>query len=248
MDTRRQILLNKLEEAAASAAPERLAPDCKAICFQVLYGLRWELQIGAACSMLQRYLPIFEKKQPGVSWPRRLLEDVVGWARTEGTILDPPDGADSADLRYALSFATLLTALSFKDEPVCLAADACGTVDTAAFVRARNVWLADDPDAARIEREEDAYYAIEEELRPGEPPPSFRELESLAHSPYHNVAFIAVYRREWRAVAAWLRTEAVWQSPEPEDLDAMMEGLKRWQSIELMPAGPTLAGLDYPLA
>lgn len=245
MDDRRKILLSKLEEAAATAAPERLEADGKVICFQILYGLPREFQIRAACFMMQRYLPIFEEKMPGVSWPRRLLEDVDEWARTELGVPESPDGADAADLGYALTFACLLTANSYRDEPVCLTAETCGILEDAASTRARHVWLADDPEAARLKREVRAYFVMmANDLEPDEPTALFDELESPAHSPYHNAAYIAVYRREWGIIASWLRAEAVWQYPEPEDLDAMMEGLKRWQAIHLYNhAGPTLAGL-----
>lgn len=62
MNTRRQDLLKKLEGAAASTPALRLYDECSAICFQIMYGLPWELQIRAACSMCERYLPIFEAK------------------------------------------------------------------------------------------------------------------------------------------------------------------------------------------
>ena len=71
------------------------------------------------------------------------------------------------------------------------------------------------------------------------------DLESPAHNPFHNVAFIAVYRREWATVAAWLHAETVWQYPEP-DMEAMMRGLARWQARDFWPLGPERAELGYP--
>jgi hypothetical protein len=237
METRRQDLLNRLEEAAATAAPECLAADCKAICFQILFGLPPELQIRAAGCMLQRYLPIFEKKQPSLTWARRILEDPDGWdGQWSGMIPDHPEGADSADMDYWGGFGSLNRARRFKDDPVRLAANACCTVADVAQARARNVWLADDPEAARIEREEDAFWVLHQEYRPDapdpDPPALFKELESPAHGRYYNAAFIAVYRREWIHVVEWLRAEEVWKYPEPDDLDAMKHGLKRWEECE----------------
>jgi len=238
MDARRQNLLKNLEEAAASAAPTRLSEECSAICFQAMYGLPWELQIRAACSMCERYLPIFETKWPGVTWPRVLLGDVEGWHRVKGRgTPDTPDEADSADGAYLFCFDFLLCAYHHKDDQMSLTAGACGAMGYAAYARADHVWLADDPVAVRIEKEKDAYYRIEEEHRPPEPP-SFDDLWKPEHSPYHNVAFMAVHRREWAHVAAWLRAEAVWQFPEPKDLDAMMQGLRQWEAHQFLPMGP----------
>jgi hypothetical protein len=252
MTTRRQELLDKLEAAAATAAPECLTADCRATCFQILYGLPLELQIRAASSMLQRYLSIFEKKQPSLTWARGMLEDPDGWAGKvwSGVTPDYPEGADSADTDYWSGFSSLLHARVEKDDPARLAANACCAIADVAEARARNVWLADDPEAARIEREEDAFWALHQEYRPDAPPPDppalFKELESPAHGRYYNVAFIAVYRREWGVVAAWLRSEAVWQYPEPDDLDAMMQALARWQSEPLFPIAHTWEEDGYP--
>jgi hypothetical protein len=77
--------------------------------------------------------------------------------------------------------------------------------------------------------------------RPPEPP-SFDLLWKPEHNAYDNVAFIAVYRREWQRIAAWLRAEAVWEYPEPDDMDAMMRGLRRWEAHEFYPMGPERTG------
>ena len=251
MDTRRQDLLNTLEEAAATAMPERLADECRAICFQILYRLPPELQIRAASSMLERYLAIFEKKQPSLTWARRILEDTDGWnGKWSHEWPDAPEGADSADTDYWGAFGPFFRARKYKDDPVRLAANVCCTMADVAQARARNVWLADDPEAARIQREEDAFWAIDQELPadapPANPPAYFKELENPAHGRYYNAAFIAVYRREWGVVAEWLRAEAVWQYPEPEDLDAMMQALADWRARDFRSMGATWEELGYP--
>jgi hypothetical protein len=93
MDTRRRDLLKKLEEAAASVPAKGSSHDCGAICFQVMYGLPWELQLRAAGFMMERYLPIFEVKHPGVTWTRQIIEDIEGWHRVKGVATpDTPEG------------------------------------------------------------------------------------------------------------------------------------------------------------
>jgi hypothetical protein len=250
METRRQELLRKLEEAAATAVPDRRAADCKAICFQILYGLPLELQIRAAGCMLLRYLPIFEMKQPSFTWAREFLDDPDGWlGRWSREWPDDPNDADSADKQYLGAFVPFHYARKFKGDPVRLTANVCCSMADVANARARNVWLADDPEAARIEREEEAYYAAWREIpgdAPPDPPAVCKELETPAHGRYFNAAFIAVYRREWSHVAKWLGTEAVWQYPELQDLDAMMRALAHWQSRNFDSLGATSEDLGYP--
>ena len=53
MDTRRQALLKRLEETAASVPALNLS-NCGDICFQIMYGLPWEVQMRAARYMIER--------------------------------------------------------------------------------------------------------------------------------------------------------------------------------------------------
>lgn len=251
METRRETLLKQLDEVAATAMPERMADECRAICFQILYALPSDLQLRATGYMLRRYLPIFETKHPSLTWPRQVLENADRWyGRWSQERPEYPEGADPADRHYWGAFDPFINVCRYKDDPVRLAANASDTLADVAQARARNVWLADDPEAARIEREEDAFWALHQEYRPDapppDPPPHFKELESPAHGRYYNAAFIAVYRREWIHVAEWLRAEAVWQYPEPEDIDAMMQALATWRARDFLPMGATWEELGYP--
>lgn len=251
MTSRRHELLDRLETAAATMPVEGLTNDCRAICFQILYRLPPDLQIQVASSMLRRYLPIFEQKQPSLTWPRQVLEGPDRWyGRWSQEWPEYLEGIDPADRHYWGAFDPFINACRYKDDPVRLAANACDTLADVAQARARNVWLADDPEAARIKREEDAFWTLHQEYQPDapdpDPPALFKELESPAHGRYYNAAFIAVYRREWGVVASWLRAEAVWQYPEPEDMDAMMQALAGWQARDFLPMGATWEELGYP--
>ena len=232
MDERRKDLLNRLE-AAADKTP-RVPEDFLSLCFQILYGLPSDLQFRAAFHMYERYLPIHEKKWPGVTWPRKVLEDLDAWFRAEGEATpDEPDDIDSADLGYQASFTDLLCAYRYRDDPACLTGGLCRTMLAMIHVRAENVFVADDPVAAQLWKEDRAWWitwgSTEEEQRPPQPE-SFDQLWQPEHNPGENVAFKAVYRREWLHVVEWLRAEAVWKYPEPDCLDAMMRGLKRWEA------------------
>jgi hypothetical protein len=228
MEDRRKDLLTRLE-AAAEKTP-RVPEDFLSLCFQIMYGLPAELQLRAVVHMCDRYLPIYENKLPGSTWPRQLLGDLDAWFRAhEEATPEGPDEIDSADLGYQAGFTDLLCAYRYRDDPACLTGGLCSTMLAVIHVRAENVFLADDPVAARLRREHRAWESIEEEHRPPEPE-SFHQLWQPEHNPGKNVAFIAVYRREWLHVAEWLRGEAVWKYPEPDDMDAMMRGLKRWEA------------------
>lgn len=250
MENRRHNLLNQLE---AAAAKEPFVPeDFTSISFQIMYGLPTEFQLRAALHMCARYLPIFETKWPDVTWCRQLIGDLDAWHRAEGEALPAvPDEADSAETSYYFSFVYLLCGYHDKDDPVVLSAGVCGTIFRTVCARAINVYLADDAIAARIGKEKDAFYRMkddyyrnedgtyreDEEDGPQEPK-HFYDLWNPEHQRHLNVAYDAVYRREWRHVVNWLRAEEVWQYPEPDDLDAMMRGLKRWENHEFYPMGP----------
>jgi hypothetical protein len=258
MENRRQDLLNQLE--AATKKPVRTDDDLvslnhefHSLGFQILYGLPEELQFRAAFHSCERYLPIFEKKQPGSTWVRQLLGDIDAWHRAEGDATpDGPDESDSADTHYHCGFTDLLVGYRYRDHPACLTAGVCGMIIHVVWARAGNVFLADDAIAARIEQEEDAFrrmkdayyltedgtYRDEEEDGPREPK-YFHDLLKPEHSAFDNVAFQAVYCRECLHVVEWLRAEEVWKYPEPNDLDAMRHGLKRWEECECTFLTPT---------
>ena len=236
MENRRKELLRQLEEAAGKTP--RVPEDFLSLSYQILYGLPSELQFRAAVHMLERYLPIYEAKWPGVTWPRQVLGDIGAWFRANGEATpDEPDDIDSADLGFEARFIDLLYGYRHRDYPASLAAGMCCTMLGMIHARAKNVFLADDPVANRLEKEHRAWCLIEEELRPPEPD-HFDQLWRPEHSHFDNVAFDAVYRREWLHVVEWLRAEAVWQYPEPDDMDVMMRELKHWESRQFIPMGP----------
>ena len=241
MDNRRKELLNQLE--AAAKKPVRTDDDLvslndafHSLGFQIMYGLPQELQFRAAFHMCERYLPIFEKKQPSSTWVRQLLGDIDAWHRAEGDATpDAPDDSDSADAHYHSGFTDLLVGYRYRDHPACLAAGVCGMIIHVVWARARNVFLADDPVVIRFEKEDRAWWDtwgdVDESLWPPQPESMF-QMYRTEHSAFDNVAYQAVYCRECLHVVEWLRAEEVWKYPEPDDLDAMMHGLKRWEECE----------------
>lgn len=241
MDDRRRDLLNRLEVAAKKPVCTdddlvSLNDDFFSLGFQILYGLPEELQFRAAFHMCERYLPIFEKKQPGSTWVRQLLGDIAEWHRVEGDATpDAPDEADSADAHYHSGFTDLLVGYRFRDHPACLAAGVCGMILSVVWARARNVFLADDPIVIQFEKEDrswwDTWGDVDESLWPPQPESMF-QMYKPEHLPLNNVAFQAVYCRECLHVVEWLRAEEVWKYPEPNDLNAMRHGLKRWEDCE----------------
>lgn len=257
MDTRRHDLLNRLEAAAKRTVTTHedlvsLNDAFHSLSFQILYGLPEELQFRAAFHMCERYLPIFEKKQPRSTWARQLLGNLDAWFHAErDSTPEIPDDSDSADTSYQYGFTNLLVGYHYRDDAACLTAGVCGMILHVVNARAQNVFLADNPIAARVEQEKAAYhrmkdahhrnedgtYRDDEEDYPPEPDYS-NDLLKSEHSASDNVAFLAVFCRECLHVADWLRAEEVWKYPEPEDLEAMMRGLERWEEGECTPMLP----------
>lgn len=230
MDNRRQALLSQLEAVADKMPP--MVEELSALCFQIMYGLPTELQLRAAVHMCERYLPIYEAKVPGSTWPRQLLGDLDAWVRTEGEATpEGPDDIDSADGGFQAGFTDLLGAYRYRDDPECLTSGTCSAIHGAIDARAKNVFLADDPIVIQFEKEYDAWWStwggVEEEHWPPQPE-SFSLSAQPEHNPSKNAAYQAVYRREWLYLVGWLRAEAVWRYPEPDDLNAITRALERW--------------------
>lgn len=200
-----------------------------------------------------------EKKWPDVTWPRTILADLDAWFRAEGEATpDEPADIDVADLMYEAHFTDLLCAYRYRNDPVCLTAGTCAMILGVIHARARNVFLADNPVADRLNKEKRAYdrikdahhrnedgsYSEDEADYPPEPA-YFSDLWKPEHRSRDNVAFQAVFRREWFHVAEWLHAQVVWNYPEPDDLDTMMRGLKRWEDAWCYSLGPERADGEF---
>lgn len=234
MSIRRRELLQRLTETIAGAATSSALGDCAALCFQVMYGLPWEVQLGIARFMGEHYLPILEAKQPSVRWARALIEDVPGWYAAQGrAVPDEPESLDSADAAYMFYVASILYAYQFRSNQGSLTAACCCAITHVVHARALNVWVADDPEGVLLQDK------IMELGRTGEPYPesgpfAAGRLFAPEHQPHNNVAYVAVARREWTRVSQRLSGETVVEPPEPDDIGAVARALERWRDHEFL--------------
>ena len=187
---------------------------CSELYFRITYGLPAPLQTSLASLAINAYLPIFERKWPTQKWPRQLLEDVEQWVKEHGRqVPDEPDDADPADAPFLFSLDGILLAASYPDAPFTVTSACAAAVDSAINARQTNVWMADDPEAVEMWRNQE--YLI-------------------GRSVTDNAAAIAVQEREWRRVAAWLEEREVWNEPSEIDESETEEALARWIEIEML--------------
>lgn len=182
--------------------------------FRLLYGLPIKIQIGIACFMMYRYLPIFEKNQPEITWPRQLLKNVAKWVEeNERCIPDYGTFQFPADSAFRSSFDGLLDAYYYRTNPYKLTSGCIYAIQFAINARRSNVWAADDPEAVEIDKS-----ALDN-------PEIYLAPERL---PSRNVAAIAVVQREWQEVAKWLINEQIWTYTDTVNLEDMEQKLEYW--------------------
>ena len=200
MSSSRQQRLLEFREAILAGKRD----EADSLLFRVLYSLPAELQIGLARDTTARFLPIFHANHPNVTWPKTVLDDLHAYySENEQALYDEPENSFGGDMSFNYALYALLRALSHAEKgnlpqvtPAC-----CTALIWAVSARARNVWHADDPAAVR---------AFEE-----------RDREALAgRSMHHNVAALAVKKREWLLVADWLEEHQVGDYPETDEVGA----------------------------
>jgi hypothetical protein len=189
--TRRAALIDRMEVEA-----RRADRSVSTTCFEILCGLPFDTQIAAAVAPMKRFLPLYERMQPGTAEPRRALDDPAAWLAANGRASplehDPAPLAESA---FAMAFDGLLIALAYGADAYSLTSGCSYAIRMAVVARADAVWMADEPSVI--------------ELFEAEAPPH------AVPSPFDNVAWTAVSAREWGLVASWLRRPEVVSGAEP---------------------------------
>lgn len=186
---------------------------CSELCFKVLYGLPADLQIELCCFMMTRYLPIFESKYSKESWPRKILNDVWGWAEKKGGYIpEMKHDLNSADSSFVYSFDALLLACSFREKKGLLTSSSVCAISSAIDARSDNVWIADDPEAAIL-------------WESGYIEPKRTVLE--------NLPAISVEVREWDIVLNWLKEKEVCTYKDEVDIYKMNQVLEYWKEGEM---------------
>jgi hypothetical protein len=210
----RKALFDELEAEIRSGRFAR----CVELCFRVLWALPAERQIESARRMLWRYLPIFEAKWPSQTAARRLLSDVGRWLTQEGYVrLDENDRFDPADVEFVYGVDALLGAAANPSQAPTLTSACVGALVGAIEARARNVWVADDPEGHAAYRRNMAA-AEAASTAPSEPDETVEPVGSRA-----------VEAREWHALLDMWRSEAIWKFPEVVDHEALARALAAWQ-------------------
>lgn len=195
------------------AAHQHNWEQCYEAAFLLLYETPAELQIKWAGHFVSRYLPIYEKNWPEITWPRELVADIAGWVQKFGRHV--PEGASSDEPAVASfegCFDALVLAQTHRDKPFTLATACVCAVGSYVQARRANVWAADDPQAVRMWRE--GQYA------PG-------------RWVHQNVAATAVAVREWHDAAQWLKNAGITTYPEIANSQDADQLLAYWKAREM---------------
>ncbi len=209
-------------EALVHAIEAQEPWECSKACFRIVYELPAELQLELACFMVVRYLPIFERRYPEYSWPRRVVKDLSIYDTDE--IFEGPHEAGSpgaeevsqADKTFLHCFNGLGLAYScFKKNIPRLTHLCMATIRTAIQAHGENVWQADQPEDSAIVLKQMIVGGFAQPMR----------------KPQENVAYRAVEKREWIEVFEWLARKEVENSPVNSHEHDLQKALDAWDDV-----------------
>lgn len=208
MERRRRLIESLLQRKT-----EHDVQGCCEITFRILYGLSADKQLSLTQFAIQRYLPIFQRKWPAITWPAQLLTDADAWLSSHGrSVPSEPDNPNPADSAFIFSFDALILAASYPNDQLTLTSSCMAGVCSAINAMQCNVWIADDPEGVEMWMQQ-GYF-------PG-------------RSVGENRAAIAVTEREWEEIVNWLIHEEVWRHPDEFPVEEIESALVRWKEYEM---------------
>ncbi len=216
-------LQERLEALARLIKTHKWEERPKKACFRVVYELPAELQLELTCFMVARYLPIFEQRYPECPWPRRIIDDLSITDNYEYEEVEMPDddgrpGANDvtpADRTFIHCFNGLSFAYyDLKNNRSVITQLCMATVCSAIEARAKNVWQADQPEESAI---------VLKRMN------SYDGAIGLPYvTPWENVAYQAVEKRECTELLAWLVRKGVANYPVCSDGKDLQKALDGW--------------------
>jgi hypothetical protein len=189
---------------------------CPELVYRILYGVPSAVVLPIAAEQIARMLPHFEKRWPGVTWPREIIEDPKRWIAHSGrSIPDSPERDTVAEARFVFSLDALLLAAAYPDDKSVLTSScACAIreiVSVGVELRAGESAFGEDV----VEECEGCGAASKE--KPARGPESPIE---YAHS------------REWQTVLDSLLARKLQDWPGPESPEHMEADLEAWEDHE----------------
>jgi len=95
---------------------ERRWNACPHFLYRVLYGIPATQVLPLTVEAVQRYVPFFEDRWQGVTWPREILSNPQKWIKQFGRELpEEPQTERISDARFKFSLDALLLALRLTD-------------------------------------------------------------------------------------------------------------------------------------
>ncbi|MFA6011875.1 MAG: hypothetical protein WC799_17925 [Desulfobacteraceae bacterium] len=186
---------------------------CLETCFKILYGLPYYLQIELCCYIINRYLPIFENRNPKIKWPHNILINIGLYFDQNGkNIPHQEEGLCLSDSLFIFCFNALLLAYCYRDNTEILTSSSSCAINASIQAMSYNAWIDDDPEALKMW--EDGTIQIERMM-------------------YSNSAFKDVCKKEWNAVMNWLLEKKVMDYPDEVDVNKMDQFIKYWKEGEL---------------
>jgi hypothetical protein len=205
-----------LDELAAAASEGR-RDDCASLSFELLYGRPADFQLRAACFPVRRYLDDFLRRHPEAAWVAELVADVPAWVERNGRALaDEELEAGPGDAAFLRALDGLLLGWTYRNDAATATSSFVYAITAAIMARQAAVWQESDPEAVTL----------------------WREGRGVAGRSATDVEpAVDAGKREWLALAEWLRQHDPALGDRVADDPERARALDRWRDAEwsLMP-------------
>jgi hypothetical protein len=216
----------------SAAIAERRWNACPRLLYRVLYGLPATDLLPLTGEAIQRYVPFFEGRWPGVTWPREIISNPQKWIERFGRALpDEPQTERISDARFIFSLDALLLAWSHPtDVSILTSSCACGIREAVGAI-VQETAGAEDMNAGAQECEG---CATPQKSRTQPPDPE---------SP---IEF--AYSREWQNILDMLIARNVHTYPDVPSTEYMEADLAEWERHAMLLIVPEAASLFTQVA
>jgi hypothetical protein len=188
---------------------------CAEICFKIIMGLPSELQIELCNSLLNGYLVIFEKRNPKIKWPRKVLNNPQQWAKKY--FQDFPVVSNKLcvpDSIFIFCLDPFMLAHWHNNNDVAVTSCCACLIYNSICARSYNVWLADDPAAFNKD--------------------GSKLISSRNIGLFENDASVAILKREWLKIANWLNKKKIWLYSDNANINELNKIIKKWREKEML--------------
>lgn len=216
----------------SAAIAERRWNACPHLLYRVLYGVPATDVLSITGAAIQRYLPFFEGRWPGVTWPREIIINPQNWiTRFDRALPDDPEPNRISDARFKFSLDALLLAWSYPTNVSILTSScACGILEALGAIVQESVGGTESPSDSDDADMQEYEGSVAAQNSKRQPPDSESPIE-VARS------------REWQKILDMLIARNLHMYPDMQSMERLEADLAEWEHHATLLIVPEAASL-----